>query len=414
MRNSIIDFTAGGIFAAIFGTTSSIIRQAMSRVKGGFCSYAPRFNNYWRDRYYELSREFTGYDSVVAFCEGSVAVEAFWRVARAYTGKPGIWGGLVDPDDVGKDKPVSDAMHGWTLGSMIAAGKMNWPELHYYPELGESRFGSDYGRTGCMIMEPYHAPSGQFHKIDPTINRISARVREFENILFCVDEIQGGFGRTGKLFAFDHYGKSLPRPTFVTIGKLAGGGMPLSALLGPKEIMESDTIKEFGHLSSTHSGHPVMCSVGVAVIEEIQKQGLILQAEQKGEILHKLLSELPIQTHGKGLMAGLVLQDNIEVKEIVKRCEELGLIVCDTGRKWVKIAPALTIKENEIIKGCKTLQQVVEEVVGARKDEPEAHGNIGEGSGPGSEVLQTPGVQPSGESGNTKGPENEGSEGKPD
>ena len=265
-----------------------------------------------------------------------------------------------------------------------------------------------------MIMEPYHAPSGQFHKIDPTINRISARVREFENILFCVDEIQGGFGRTGKLFAFDHYGKSLPRPTFVTIGKLAGGGMPLSALLGPKEIMESDTIKEFGHLSSTHSGHPVMCSIGVAVIEEIQKQGLILQAEQKGQILHRLLGEFPIQSHGKGLLAGLVLRDNDEVKEVVKRCEDQGVILCDTGRKWVKIGPALTIKEKEIIAGCKILQRVIEEVVSERKDEPEAHGNIGEGSGSGSEVLQAPGVQSGREDGNVESTENEGSEGKPD
>ena len=355
-----IDFTAGGIFAAALGTRSRVIKRAISRVDD-VCCYAPRFGNYWRERYYELLREVTGFECAVAFCEGSVAVEACWRICRVYTGRPGIWGGLVDPDEVGSDRPRCDAFHGWTLGAMIAAGRMTYPELGIYPELGASRFGQSSSMTACMIIEPYHAPSAQFHRIDPTINRIRGLQEEFPDILLCIDEIQGGFGRTGKMFAYEHYDGL--KPDFVTVGKLAGGGMPLSAVLGPKEIMESDAVKEFGHLHSTHSGHPVMCSIGIAVLEEIIGQKLIERSAELGFLLHQGLSSFPVQTHGKGLMAGLAFRDKEEADEVVRECEERELLIVPTGRKWAKIGPKLTISRKDLKRGIEILREVVEEVM---------------------------------------------------
>lgn len=284
-----IDLTSGGIFAAGLGASSRNVRLAMSR-PDVICNYiGSGKRSEWRDRYIGMLKDFTGFESVALFSTGSEACEAFWRCCRVYTQKPGVWGGLVDPDEVGGDAPRADQMHGWTLGSMIMAGKMSWSELGIFPELGEKRFGTTPDRTGCMIMEPYHAASGQFHKINPTIERVKSMVETYPDILFCVDEVQGGFGRTGKLWAHEWYVDKMKqpeerylKPQFITIGKLCGGGLPLSALLGPKEIMESDSVKEFGYLHSTHSGNPVMCSVGCTVIEEMVKKDLIKESERKG------------------------------------------------------------------------------------------------------------------------------------
>lgn len=378
-----IDLASGGIFAAMFGDHSWVIRNALTRVwqieNGGvFCAY--HRPNYWHDRYVEMLKELTGFESVAVFSTGSEATEAFWRVARVYNGKPGIWGGLVDPDEVGTEKPKCDAMHGWTLGALIMAGRMTWHEIGCYPELGETRFGMAPNATCGMIMEPYHAPSGQFHRFNPTIKRIMDRRKEFSDILFCIDEIQGGFGRTGKLWAYQHYENSVDQdtkeiivnpltPDFLTIGKLAGGGFPVSALLGPKEVMESEAVKKEGHLSSTHAGNPMACSVGCAVIEAMQEMNLINESARKGLILHGHLSHFPIRTHGRGLMAGLELQNAAESETVANRCRDRGVWVVDTGRKWVKIGPELTIPDDVLIQGLKVVQEVVEEVVNERKIE---------------------------------------------
>lgn len=416
-----IDLCAGGIFSAMFGGDSQVIWDAIlnsfDKGNGVFCSYSPHRQNYWRDRYISMLKELTGFESVALFSTGSEATEAFWRCCRVYNGKPGIWGGLVDPDEVGTDKPRCDAMHGMTLGALIMAGKMTWMEIGCFPELGENRFGKGYEMTSCMIMEPYHAPSAQFHKLDPTIERIASLQKEFPDIPLCVDEIQGGFGRTGKLWAHEHYqkeGRFLLKPDFITIGKLCGGGLPLSALLGPKEIMESDTVRESGHLHSTHSGNPLMCAVGCTVIEEMQKQKLIERSAVLGEKMHEELKKLSVRVHGKGLLAGIELHSNEEVKSVVSKCSSKKVLVCDTGRKWVKIGPALNIEEEILMKGISILMEVVEEVVNAR--EVETHGDSGEGPKTGGDILPETGVceAPSPENGGmvggqgTENPENEG------
>jgi 4-aminobutyrate aminotransferase-like enzyme len=409
MEIAMIDFTSGGIFAATFGDDSRIVWNRIMRLEDdSFCSYSSDRNrqNRWRDRYISMLKEFTGFESVALFSTGSEATEAIWRVCRAYTNRPGVWGGLVDPDEIGVDRPKCDQFHGWTLGAMIMAGRVTWPELGIFPEIGASRFGQRPESTACMIMEPYHAPSGQFHKMDPTINRIMANQKEFgpesnTPIPLCIDEIQGGFGRTGKLWAHEHYPGL--KPDFITIGKMAGGGLPLSALLGPAEIMESDAVKEYGHLHSTHSGNPLMCAVGCAVIEEIQRGNWIEESARKGEVLHVELSSFPVRTHGKGLMAGLEFQGKEEAARVVDLCFTRQLYVVDTGRKWVKLGPQLNITDEDLMMGIKILREVVEEVVFERKDYVEACGEVGEGLGIGSVQVGSDGVQADGGSGKPAG-----------
>jgi acetylornithine/succinyldiaminopimelate/putrescine aminotransferase len=353
-----IDFTSSGIFAAILGPNPPAIRKAMNKVDV-IASYAAHYPSKWTLRYIDMLKEFTGYESVALFSTGSEATEAYWRCMRVHTGKFPIWGGLVDPDNIGKDLDAApDAMHGWTMGAMIMAGKLN--------DVYGFRYGQPPEATCGMIMEPYHAPSAQFHRQDPTINRIMAIRKEFPDITLCCDEVQAGFGRTGQLFGWEWYGEDF-KPEFVTIGKACGAGLPLSALLGPAEIMESEAVKEFANLHSTHSGHPIMCAAGCAVIEEIQKHDLISRSYNLGKALEYELDYIGVRHHaGRGLLAGLEFKDAEQAHLVAELCEQKGLLVVDTHRKWIKIGPALNITQDDLANGCRILKNAVEEVLNAR------------------------------------------------
>ena len=355
-----LDFTSGGIFQAILGNDFPQIPIFKPDLASCYGHTTP-----WTERYKDMLKEFTGFESVALFCDGSMATAAFWRCMRVYTGKSGIWGGLVDPDEVGTEGPLSDAMHGYTLDGLIMSGRITWPELGIGPEMGAARFGLAPEQTSGMIMEPYHAPSGQFHKLKPTIERILANQKEHAHIPLCVDEIQGGFGRTGRLFAHQWY-EGL-EADFVTTGKGQGAGFPLSALLGPKEIMESKSVKKFGHLHSTHSGHPMMCAIGCAVIEEIQKHDLIDKSQRQGVMLKNLLTDCGVRFHaGRGLMAGLEFKNKTQATKVYNLCLKKGLMVVNTERKWLKLGPALIITDEQLEEGIRILTEAIGEVLNAK------------------------------------------------
>ncbi len=380
-----IDLTSGGIFAGILGACNN--RLANVPLEGNpIASYAPRYGNYTRDKYIELLKDFTGFNCVALFTAGTEATEAFWRLRRTQTGKPGIWGGTVDPDNVGKSIARPDAMHGRTVGAMIMAGKISTePGVVGYgvdPSGSGLCFGGSYEITSGMIVEPYHAPSGQFHR-QVTIDRLKQHQKTHKReIPLCIDEIQGGFGRTGQLFAHKWY--SGLKPAFITIGKGMGGGYPISALLGPKWAMEEDKkLVEAADLHSTYSGWPMACSAGIAVIEEIKRMNLIAESYRKGQRMHEKLKSVSFSVHGKGLMAGIEFPDEKWATLAVERCQERGVLVVHTGRKWIKLGPALVIDPKLLDRAIDTVIDVCEEV----RNEVEACRDTCEGSAAGKNEL---------------------------
>jgi 4-aminobutyrate aminotransferase/(S)-3-amino-2-methylpropionate transaminase len=128
------------------------------------------------------------------------------------------------------------------------------------------------------------------------------------DILICFDEMQAGFGRTGKNFGFQHYEII---PDLICCGKGMGGGVALSGVIGKKKIMD---LPEVGNMSSTNSANPIACNAGLAVIEEIEKKRLTQNAKIKGELLHKNLLKIShkfpdlIDINGKGLIAAMIFQ----------------------------------------------------------------------------------------------------------
>lgn len=205
------------------------------------------------------------------------------------------------------------------------------------------------------------APEGYFAKLK--------RLLDKHGILFGVDEVQSGMGRTGKWFAIQHYGVT---PDYISVAKAVGGGLPLGALIGREELMELDP----GSHASTFGGNPVACAAALSVIEEIERGDLLEQVARKGkyvlERLREMQAKYPIigDVRGKGLMIGAELVKDPESKKPAK--EELqkilvgswkkGLVLIGAGESTIRIAPPLTMSEEEIDIGLSIIEEEIKKV----------------------------------------------------
>lgn len=188
-------------------------------------------------------------------------------------------------------------------------------------------------------------------------------------ILLTFDEMQAGFGRTGMNFGYEHYGV---KADLICCGKGMGGGLPISGVIGSARVMD---LPEIGNMSSTHSGNPLMCGVGLAVLDELDSKGLVEAAKNKGEVLHARLQDLRAkfpehikEINGRGLIAAIVFDKKFEgisghVSQIVERCFHKGLLLVHTGRESIKIGPPLTISESAILEGVDVIEETLLEVL---------------------------------------------------
>jgi len=201
------------------------------------------------------------------------------------------------------------------------------------------------------------------------IRALADFAKEYD-ILVTFDEIQGGFGRTGKLFAYQHYDVE---PDLVCLGKALGGSLPLSAVMGRREIMD---LPEVGSMSSTHSANPLCCAAGLASIEELESKNLVEQSRRKGEILHRQLNKLRDKYPeficyilGKGLLAAIIITnpntrepDGLLASQVCEQAMQKGLLLVHTGRESIKIGPPLTIPVDALLEGIHVLDECFEEV----------------------------------------------------
>lgn len=191
------------------------------------------------------------------------------------------------------------------------------------------------------------------------------------DILLTFDEMQSGFGRTGKKFGFIHYDVS---PDLICCGKGMGGGIPLSGVLGRADIMD---LPKVGNMSSTHSANPMVCAAGMAVIKELEDKNLIEEAERKGKLMLKKLNELKkrfpdrvLHINAVGLVAAVLFKnpqtnkvDTFFPSKVAELCMQKGLLVVHTGRESIKIGPPLTITDDALIEGIDVLEESISELV---------------------------------------------------
>lgn len=190
------------------------------------------------------------------------------------------------------------------------------------------------------------------------------------DLLLTFDEMQAGFGRTGELFGYMNYDVE---PDLLACGKGASSSLPLAVVLGSKEIMDLPGI---GSMSSTHSANPLVCAAGLANMQALIEDGLIVNSKKLGVLFHERLNLLQKKYHnyissiqGIGLLAAVIFTDtnNNPLSQlcdlISEKCLQTGLLVVHTGRESIKLAPPLVINEEQLLEGVQTFTTAVEESI---------------------------------------------------
>lgn len=217
--------------------------------------------------------------------------------------------------------------------------------------------------VAAVITEPIQGEGGMRIPDDRFLPALRARCTEVGALLI-FDEVQTGFGRTGKLFAMEH---SETVPDILTVAKSMGGGMPLGAFISSPEIMKSLSVDPPLSHVTTFGGHPVCCAAGLASLNFIIENDLPGRADGMGEKLRSALRKLgqEIETiravRGKGLMIGLELSNQKETARFVQRCLKAGLILGWTlhTNTVVRIAPPLTLSEKELREGLRIIEKAL-------------------------------------------------------
>lgn len=228
--------------------------------------------------------------------------------------------------------------------------------------------GLEFHTIAGFIIESYIGWSAFFFP-KKFIQAIARFARHYD-ILLTFDEIQSGFGRTGKLFAYQHYDIE---PDMVCLGKGLSSSLPLSAVIGRRKIMD---LPEFGSMSSTHSANPLCCAAGLANLKAIEPGNLVEESARKGKILHLRLNALKEKypdrisyIFGKGLLAGVIFKDpetgkpdGLFPSRVCEKAMQKGLLLVHTGRESIKIGPPLTIPDDALEEGIDVLNESIEEL----------------------------------------------------
>ena len=262
------------------------------------------------------------------------------------------------------------SFHGRTLATMSASGKPNWdtmfaPQVAGFPKADlndlESVKKLVTDKTVAVMLEPVQGEGG----VIPATPEFMRELRKFtkeNNILLIADEVQAGCGRTGTLFAYQHYGIE---PDIMTLGKGIGGGVPLAAL------MATDAVACFvpGDQGGTYNGNPLMTAVGISVIEQLLAPGFLDSVKAKGELLKLELLELSAEfglegERGEGLLRALMLGKDIGGKlvELARERSPEGLLINSPRPNLLRFMPALNVSDDEILQMCGMLRELLKEV----------------------------------------------------
>jgi 4-aminobutyrate aminotransferase-like enzyme len=343
-----IDFTSG-IFVTNVGhgtVTEAIMKQSLRLIH---CYTFPHME---RLKLAKKLTEMTGFEKVFFMSAGTEATECAVKLMRMYTKKALILS-------------FTGAMHGKTQLAEQLKGDYIWAEQprqlwHItYPKPHEtfeqSMFGFPYtDKVGGIIIESYRGWDAQFFS-KKYIQDIVKWAKK-NKIMVCFDEIQAGFGRTGKLFAYEHYGV---KPDLVCCGKGLGGGVPISAVLGSAEVLDTPN-----DLSTTHSANPLCCAAALATLEYFDNNNLAKVANDKGQILEKELFKLMKYNcieaiNNQGMVAAVIFQTTKQADRVIFRAMKKGLLCVRTGRESIKIGPPLTIPVEAMLDGIKILEESI-------------------------------------------------------
>ncbi len=286
----------------------------------------------------------------VFFCNsGAEAIEAAIKLARKYAGEQ------ISPERF-EIITAENSFHGRTYAALTATGQKKFhkgfeplvPGFVYVPFDDIKAMKEAVTRNTCAILlEPIQGEGGVRVPDQNYLGQVRELCNE-HNILLILDEVQTGMGRTGKLFAYEHYGIT---PDIMTIAKGLGGGVPIGAMLATDRVASGF---QPGNHASTFGGNPLVCAAAVATIDVLLEDGFILdQCNRmskhfigKLEGLKEEFPDLVNEVRGKGLLLGIEL--TTDVAPIVKACLEKGMLINCTSGSVLRFIPPLIVQKKDI------------------------------------------------------------------
>jgi len=292
-------------------------------------------------------------NSVYFTNSGAEATEGAMKLAKRFTNRTEIIA-------------FNSSYHGSTQGALSVMGSEYWrnafrpllPGIFHFDYNSSAAIKAITGQTSCVIMETVQGEAGIIGPTKDWIQTLRKKCTETGTLLI-LDEIQTGFGRTGKLWGFEHFDIV---PDILLLGKALGGGMPLGAFIADKKLMSVLTNNPvLGHIT-TFGGHPVCCAAGFAALRALLNEEMISKVKEKEELFKSLLVHKKIRSvHSFGLWLAVEFGTFETNKMIIDRCIANGVLT-----DWflfapncLRISPPLIISAEQIKKACETLVKAI-------------------------------------------------------
>ncbi|MCI9272038.1 MAG: aspartate aminotransferase family protein [Dorea sp.] len=300
--------------------------------------------------------EYTGFSKVFFGNSGAEANEGALKVARKYgMEKHGARCNTVIT--------LRNSFHGRTITTLSATGQDSFHQFFFpftegfrFVEAGDIEGLRDaVDETVCGIMIELIQGEGGVVPVDAEFVREVARICEEKDLVFAVDEVQTGIGRTGTFLCYEQFGV---KPDVVSMAKGIGGGLPLGAVMMNEKTAD---VLGFGQHGSTFGGNPVACAGAAYVLDRVMKPEFLEEIRNKSEYMKKKLLEIPQikSVTGLGLMLGAELEEGLTAGETAGKCVEEGLLVL-TAKTKLRFLPPLVINYEEIDKGMEILARVLQ------------------------------------------------------
>jgi len=329
-----LDFVAG-IAVNSVGHCHPKVTEAVSRQAATLIHTS---NLYYTENQVLLAEELkklTGMDRAYFCNSGAESIEAALKLVRKATGRSQI-------------VAAERAFHGRTLGALGLTFKSAYREP--FRPLREAQFVpySDSealkeavsADTGAVILEPVQGEAGVYVPEGDYL-RMARDICDDRGALLILDEVQTGFGRTGRWFAKEH---SQVQPDMICLAKAIAGGLPMGAMLARGSVAEAFQRGDHG---STFAGGPLICAAALAVIEIIREERLVERSEELGAYLKSEIEKLkPLEARGLGLMVGVDL--DCDCKELVEKALRKGVLINNTGEHTLRLIPPLVVTKEQI------------------------------------------------------------------
>jgi len=299
------------------------------------------------------------------FCNsGAEANEAMIKLAR-------LWGNAKGKYEI---ICMQNSFHGRTLATVAATGQAKiqkgfdpLPIGFTFAEFNnlDSVKAAVNERTVAVMLEAVQGEGG----VMPATEEFMVGVRKLcdeKGLLMLCDEVQCGMGRTGKWFAWQHFPV---KPDAFTLAKSLADGIPMGALVASPAL--SDLFQP-GHHASTFGGNPVSSAAALAVMEVIEEEALVTQAENAGTLFVEGLAmfvekyDQVLEVRGKGLMVGMVVEGS--AKEVVDACREMGLLCCVAGEHVVRFLPPLNVKDSDLEEALEMIGDALDQLFGGAEE----------------------------------------------